>query len=104
MSANNFYFAHKQGKKWYGWDEMAEAWGDHDEHNPVVLHTKNADATGRTVRVLENALDMRGLGYAEYGLTTQPYLPKDGTPIKVIEDAEEDKPLVPAIIEDESDE
>lgn len=84
MSANNFYFAHQIGDQWYGWDEMAEAWGDHGPENPVKLHLVRADATASSLPELESKLNDKGLGYAEYGLTTQPYLPKDGTPIEVV--------------------
>lgn len=83
MSANNFYFAHQIGDTWYGWDEMAEAWGDHDENNPVKLHLVRA-VSANSLQELEQKLDERGIGYSEYGLTTQPYLPKDGTPIEVV--------------------
>lgn len=83
MSANNFYFAKEIDGKWYGWDEMAEAWGDHDEKNPVKFHLVRA-TTADSLQELEQKLDEQGLGYSEYGLTTQPYLPKDGTPIEVV--------------------
>lgn len=83
MSANNFYFAHQVGNKWYGWDEMAEAWGDHNEKNPVKLHLVHATVAD-TLQELERKLDEQGIGYSEYGLTIQPYLPKDGTPIEVV--------------------
>lgn len=84
MSANNFYFAHKEGDTWYGWDAMAEAWGDHGENKPVKFHLVKADATAPTIQELERKLDEQGLGYSEYGLTTSPRLPKDGTPIEVV--------------------
>ncbi len=83
MSANNFYFAYQIGNKWYGWDAMAEAWGDHNADNPVELHFVSAECAD-SIQELEKKLDERGIGYSEYGITTQPYLPKDGTPIKVI--------------------
>lgn len=84
MSANNFYFAKQIHDKWYGWDEMAEAWGDHDKDHPVRLHLVKADAVADSLTELERQLDDRGIGYSEYGITTQPYLPKDGTPIEVV--------------------
>lgn len=83
MSANNFYFARKIGDKWYGWDEMAEA--SMMDTSGRVLNIKSADAEADTIEELEHKLDERGLGYAEYGLTTSPYLPKDGTPIEVVQ-------------------
>jgi hypothetical protein len=83
MSANNFYFAKEIDGKWYGWDEMAEAWGDHDENNPVKLHLVRA-VVADSIEELEHKLDDRGIGYSEYGITTHPYLPKDGTPIEVV--------------------
>jgi len=82
MSANNFYFAHQIDDTWYGWDLMAEAWGDHGIDNPVKVHLVRA-VTANSIHELENKLDEQGL-YCEYGLTTQPYLPKDGTPIEVV--------------------
>jgi hypothetical protein len=84
MSANNFYFAKEINGKWYGWDEMAEDWGNHSKENPVKLHIMNASAVADSLYKLEGLLDEQGIGYAEYGLTTQPYLPKDGTPIEVV--------------------
>ncbi len=81
MSANNFYFAKQIEDKWYGWDEMAETW--QDEGEPVKLHLVRATVAD-SLQELEQKLDNEGLGYSEYGLTTQPYLPKDGTPIEVV--------------------
>ena len=76
-------FAKEIDGKWYGWDIMAEAWGDHDEKNPVKLHLVHAEVAD-TIQELEEKLNDNGLGYAEYGMTTQPYLAKDGTPIEVV--------------------
>jgi len=81
MSANNFYFAQQIGNKWYGWDEMAETW--QDEGKPVKLHLVNA-VEAESLQELEDKLQAGGLGYAEYGITTQPFLPKDGTPIEIV--------------------
>lgn len=81
MSANNFYFAKEIDGKWFGWDEMAETW--QEPGKPVKLHLCRATTAG-SLHELENKLDEQGLGYSEYGLTTHPYLPKDGTPIEVV--------------------
>lgn len=84
MSINNFYFARQINDKWYGWDEMAETW--QEPGKPIQLRLSEADATADSIEELEQMLDERGMGFVEYGITTQPYLPKDGTPIEVIED------------------
>jgi hypothetical protein len=81
MSANNFYFAKEIDGKWYGWCENAETWKEYGEPVQVSLSTATQ---AETLSELESKLDERWW-YCEYGLTTQPYLPKDGTPIEVIE-------------------
>lgn len=81
MSANNFYFAKEINGKWYGWDEMAETWQEYGK--PVKLHLVHA-TTADSLQELESKLNDKGLGYSKYGITTQPYLPKDGTPIEVV--------------------
>lgn len=81
MSANNFYFAKEIDGKWYGWDEMAESWKEPGK--PIKLHLVRA-VVADSIKELEDKLDERGLGYSEYGLTTHPFLPKDGTPIEVV--------------------
>ena len=83
MSANNVYYATKIGKMYYGWDIMAEAWGDHDDDHPIKLHLVHAEIAD-SVTDLQSKLNDAGIGYAEYGITFQPYLPKDGTPIEVV--------------------
>lgn len=97
MSANNVWYAKKVGDKWYGWDLVAEETvGDEGDNARLVVpkirvnnprgHYDSAIASADSLEELEIALiEDSPLGYAEYGLTTQPYLPKDGTPIKVIE-------------------
>lgn len=82
MSANNFYFAHQVDDTWYGWDEMAEE--SAADNGKRVLSLIHADAMAKSLPELEEELDKRGLGYSEYGITTKPYLPKDGTPIEII--------------------
>lgn len=82
MSANNFYFAKEIDGKWYGWEDMAEESVVDDGVRTMSI--KRADATADTLQELERKLD-EICWYCEYGLTTQPYLPKDGTPIEVIE-------------------
>lgn len=81
MSANNFYFAKEIDGKWYGWHEMAETWQEPGES--IKLHLVNATVAG-SLKELELKLDLEGIGYSEYGITTHPYLPKDGTPIEVV--------------------
>lgn len=77
MSANNMCFAKEIDGKWYGWKITAEqsvvdeGWRELSKSNAKV-----ADTIG-------DLEDM--LGYSEYGLTTRPYLAKDGYPIKVVE-------------------
>lgn len=82
MSANNFYFAKEIDGKWYGWDEMAESWEEPGE--PVQLRIQDAVQADSVYDLVEK-LDDKGLGYSEYGLTLSPFLPKDGTPIEVVE-------------------
>lgn len=83
MSANNMQFAKEIDGKWYGWDIMAEAWGDHGIDNPVKLSLENA-TTADSIMELEEKLNEDSILTAEYGITTQPYLIKDGTPIEVV--------------------
>lgn len=98
MSANNVWYAKKVGNKWFGWDLNAEeSVGDQKTHTRLVIpkirinftdHTEGqyAITSASSLEELEIALtEDSALGYAEYGLTTRPYLPKDGTPIVVIE-------------------
>ncbi len=87
MSANNVWIAKEYEGKWYGWDEMAEENGDDAMDGGVrTLLYQTAIAEANSLQELEKELEKRGyLGYAEYGLTTQPFLPKDGTPIKFLD-------------------
>ena len=82
MSANNFYFITQSGKKFYGFDLMAEDWGEHDEKHPIKLKLSEADVVADSAQEVEEQLNDKG--YAEYGATFAAYLPKDGTPIKVV--------------------
>jgi len=87
MSANNVWIAKEHNGKWYGWDEMAEENLDDamDGHERKLLY-QTAIAEADTLQDLELALTEKGyLGYAEYGITTEPRLPKDGTPIKFLD-------------------
>lgn len=87
MSANNCFIAKEYNGKWYGWDEMAEENGNDAMDGGVrILMYQTAIAKADSLQELELELEEHGyLGYAEYGLTTQPYLPKDGTPIKFVD-------------------
>ena len=87
MSANNVWVAKEYNGKWYGWDEMAEEhMGDAEDGHVRKLLYQTAIAEADSLRELKTELGKRGyLGYAEYGLTTQPFLPKDGTPIKFVD-------------------
>lgn len=79
MSANNQYFAAEIGPKWHGWMLMAESWLDEGES----VEVDPADAiVADDINDLEEALD-EIWGYAEYGITTRPFLVKDGTPITI---------------------
>lgn len=81
MSANNMYFAKQIDDMWYGWELNAE---QSMEETSVKLRLEDA-LTAPTLQELEEVLDKRW-GYTEYGLTTQPYLAKDGFPIEVLND------------------
>ena len=87
MSANNCFIAKEHNGRWYGWDEMAEKhMGDVEDGHVRKLLYQTAIAEADSLQELETELEKCGyLGYAEYGLTTQPFLPKDGTPIKFVD-------------------
>lgn len=87
MSVNNVWIAKEYKGKWYGWDEMAEEDGNDAMDGGVrTLLYQTAIAEADSLQELETELEKRSyLGYAEYGLTTQPFLPKDGTPIKFLD-------------------
>jgi len=103
MSANNQWFYAKAGKKYYGWDEMAEeSVADHDDHEcedeltctegKRAVKISQAIASSRSKGQLHRLMIQKSaLGYAEYGYSDWPYLSKDGTPIKVIDDTKERK-------------
>lgn len=79
MSANNMYFAKQIDKKWYGWDTMAE-------QSVADKRTRKLHLVKATVadNLIELELKLKKDHCAEYGLTTQPLLVKDGFPIEVV--------------------
>lgn len=81
MSANNMYYAKKIGGTWYGWQTTAEQVVDDSNGVRKLLLCRAEEA--KTLPALREQLDAI-YEYAEYGLSTEPYLAKDGTPIEVL--------------------
>ncbi len=69
-------FAKEIDGKWYGWNEMAE------ESMVDIKHVRKVKLSNAVVADSLQELEEK-IGWSEYGITTQPYLAKDGIPIEV---------------------
>ncbi len=81
MSINNQYFIQEIGKKWYGWDIMAEGWGD----DPFVTVYKSEAITAPSLKKLIEKMRREQMLFCEYGISNDAFLMKDGTPIVIAE-------------------